>query len=53
VVPNANWNAGGGAREKPFQRVSRRLAAFFGDARREVDVLSAHVFGYGQASLPA
>ena len=52
VVPHANWNAAGGAREKPFVRVSRRLAAFFGDPRREVDVVSVHLFGYGQASLP-
>ena len=52
IVPNANWNAAGLPREKPFQRVSRRLAAFFGDPRREVDVLSLHLFGYGQAHLP-
>ena len=51
VVPHANWNAAGVAREKPFGRVSRRLAAFFGDPRREVDVLSLHVFGYGQNVL--
>jgi len=37
----------GAARERPFHRVSGRIAAFFGDPRREVDVLSAHVFGYG------
>ena len=24
-----------------------RIQAFFGDPRREVDVLSAHIFGYG------
>ncbi len=47
VVPMANWAAGGAARERPFVRVARRLGAFFGDERREVDVLSAHVFGYG------
>lgn len=47
VVPAANWNEAGQARERPFARVSHRLAAFFGDPRREVDVLSAHVFGYG------
>ncbi|QCB92350.1 hypothetical protein [Cellulomonas shaoxiangyii] len=47
VVPAANWNEAGQARERPFARVAHRLAAFFGDARREVDVLSAHVFGYG------
>jgi hypothetical protein len=48
IVPNANWNEAGAARERPFQRVERRLAAFFGDSRREVDVLSAHIFGYGE-----
>lgn len=47
VVPAANWNEAGLPRERPFARVSHRLAAFFGDPRREVDVLSAHVFGYG------
>jgi len=47
VVPMANWNASGAARERPFARVAHRIAAFFGDPRREVDVLSAHVFGYG------
>jgi hypothetical protein len=26
--------------------VARRLGAFFGDARREIDVNSVHVFGY-------
>src|SRR5215213_5246418 len=51
VVPHANWAQAGHAREKPFVRVSRRLAAFFGDARREVDVVSLHVFGYGGTSL--
>jgi len=47
VVPMANWKENGSARERPFHRVSGRIAAFFGDPRREVDVLSAHVFGYG------
>ena len=47
IVPMANWNAAGGARERPFARVARRIQAFFGDPRREVDVLSAHIFGYG------
>lgn len=40
VVPAANWNGAGLARERPFARVSNRLAAFFGGPRREVDVLS-------------
>lgn len=51
VVPNANWAASGLPREKPFARVAKRLAAFFGDDRREIDVLSAHVFGYGPLLL--
>lgn len=51
VVPLANWNAAGAARERPFVRVCNRISAFFGDPRREVDVVSAHVFGYGSASL--
>lgn len=48
VVPHANWNIAGRAREHPFVRVCRRLGAFFGDPRREVDVVSLHVFGYGR-----
>jgi hypothetical protein len=47
VVPLANWNERGGVRERPFLRVGRRLGAFFGDPRREIDVLSLHLFGYG------
>ena len=46
IVPNSNWRADGTSREKPFPLVARRLGAFFGDARREVDVVSVHVFGY-------
>lgn len=52
VVPNANWSEAGASREKPFPLVARRLGAFFGDQRREVDVLSAHVFGYGPTGSP-
>ena len=48
VVPNANWNESGAARERPFPRVVSRLGAFFGDPRREIDVVSLHVFGYGR-----
>ena len=47
IVPNSNWCQDGSPREKPFRRVCRRLAPFFGDPRREVDVVSLHVFGYG------
>lgn len=46
IVPNNNWRADGTSREKPFPLVARRLGAFFGDARREIDVLSVNVFGY-------
>jgi len=52
IVPLANWQANGNSREKPFVRVAQRLGAFFGDDRREVDVLSVHVFGYGRAIPP-
>ncbi|MCA5891835.1 hypothetical protein LEP48_00530 [Isoptericola sp. NEAU-Y5] len=52
IVPIANWQANGNAREKPFIRVAQRLGAFFGDDRREVDVLSVHVFGYGRSIPP-
>ena len=47
VVPHRNFNKAGLPREKPFRLVSRRIGAFFGDPRREIDVVSAHVFGYG------
>ena len=46
IVPWNNWRADGSPRERPFQLVSRRLGAFFGDPRREIDVLSVHVFAY-------
>ncbi|MCL8025042.1 hypothetical protein [Nocardioides bruguierae] len=46
MVPNNNWREDGTSREKPFPIVARRLGAFFGDIRREVDVVSVHVFGY-------
>lgn len=48
IVPNANWNKIGEPRERPYARVIHRLQSFFGDTRREVDVLSVHVFGYGR-----
>lgn len=50
IVPNLNWKTDGGGREKPFPRVCQRVGAFFGDPRREVDILSAHVIGYGHQS---
>ncbi len=31
-------------------RVAHRMGAFFGDARREIDVLTCHVFGYGRTA---
>lgn len=53
VVPNSNWKGTGGARERPYPRVLNRVGAFFGSPRREVDVLSAHVFGYGLLDIQA
>lgn len=50
IVPNANWNEAGAARERPYARVVSRLGSFFGDERREVDVVSLHVFGYGRTA---
>jgi len=46
IVPNSNWKPDGTAREKPYPIVARRLGAFFGNPRREIDVTSLHVFGY-------
>lgn len=48
IVPNANWNQVGQPRERPYTRVIHRLASFFGDHRREIDVVTVHVFGYGR-----
>jgi hypothetical protein len=48
IVPNSNWKEDGRARERPFLRVSHRMSAFFGEPRREIDVLTCHVFGYGR-----
>lgn len=53
IVPVSNWQASGLPRERPFRTVSRRLGAFFGDQRREVDVVSVHLFGYGGNLLRA
>jgi hypothetical protein len=50
IVPHSNWKKSGATREKPFKTVARRLAAFFGDPRREVDVVSVHIFGYGRTA---
>jgi hypothetical protein len=49
MVPMANWKPTGEPRERPYARVVNRLSAFFGDPRREIDVLSLNVFGYGAA----
>jgi hypothetical protein len=51
IVPHANWKESGQARERPFRLVAHRLGAFFGDPRREVDVVSVHIFGYGRTGL--
>lgn len=50
IVPNSNWREDGQARERPFLRVAHRMGAFFGDRRREIDVFTCHVFGYGRLS---
>ena len=47
IVPITNWTPSGSPRERPFKRVAHRLGAFFGDPRREVDIVSLNVFGYG------
>ncbi|GAA1955193.1 hypothetical protein GCM10009798_13030 [Nocardioides panacihumi] len=46
IVPTNNWKKDGSPRERPFLTVSRRMGAFFGDPRREIDVTSVHVFAY-------
>ena len=46
VVPLHLHDESGRIRERPFQKVVRRMGAFFGDARREIDVVSVHIFGY-------
>jgi len=47
IVPLYNFRADGSRRgDAPFGAVARRMSAFFGDPRRQVDVLSAHVFAY-------
>lgn len=46
IVPMELRNEGGAVRERPYPKVVRRMGAFFGDPRREVDVVSVHVFGY-------
>ena len=46
VVPLALQNESGAVRERPYPKVVRRIGAFFGEPRREVVVLSVHIFGY-------
>ncbi|MGL5865224.1 MAG: hypothetical protein ACRCYX_05020 [Dermatophilaceae bacterium] len=45
-MPNELFDAAGRVREKPFPKVVRRMGAFFGSPRSNVDVLSVHIFGY-------
>lgn len=45
IVPNSNWREDGQSRERPFVRVTNGRGAFFGDRRREIDVLTRHLFG--------
>lgn len=47
IVPYSNWLPDGSPREKPFARVLHRFSSFFGEPRREVDVDTCFVFGYG------
>lgn len=53
VVPVSNWSASGSPREKPFSRVVHRYGSFFGEPRRELDIISAHVFGFGELTMYA
>ncbi len=46
VVPFELQDESGQVRERPYPKVVRRIGASFGEPRREVDVLSVHVFGY-------
>lgn len=46
VVPEELRNENGLVRERPYPKVVRRMGAFFGDPRREIDVVTVHVFGY-------
>jgi hypothetical protein len=46
IVPMNNWKPDGSPREKVYPAVVRRIGAFFGDPRREIDVASVHIFGY-------
>ena len=50
-MPQSNWREDGTPRDRPFATVSRRLQAFFGDERREIDLVSCHIFGYGTTTL--
>jgi hypothetical protein len=49
IVPNCNFKSDGSPREKPFVRVAHRAASFFGEPRRELDIVSLHIFGYGRS----
>ncbi|MGB7450238.1 MAG: hypothetical protein WA892_14075 [Ornithinimicrobium sp.] len=48
IVPSSNWRGDTQSRERPFPRLAHRMGALFGDSRREIDVLTCHVFGYGR-----
>jgi len=53
LVPKNNWRMDGTPRARPFPTVARRLAAVCGDPRREIDILSVHVFGYSDERMLA
>ncbi len=50
IVPLVNFKESGQPRDRPCSQVVKRLAIFFGEPRREVDVVSLHIFGYGAQS---
>jgi hypothetical protein len=50
IVPVSNFKPDGSARERPFRRVVHRASSFFGDERRQIDIVSLHIFGYGRSA---
>lgn len=51
VVPNSITNEAGNLRsDRAFQRCTARLSSFFASERTQVDVVTAHIFGYGPDS---
>lgn len=50
IAPSYNFKVEGSPREKLFVRVVHGAVSFFGDPRRELDIVRLHVFGYGWSS---